>query len=589
MEELQMDKCPYDSTAPAMVICDYGEFDNVNFRFSRTLRIKILRKEGLYLANQIFKGSDKQSINGKTFNLIDGKIVEDKLSKESIFTERVTDNYFRIRVSMPNVKEGSIIDIQYYQESLPNQWQFQEEIPVLRSELYLPSSPNIDFRKNYAGYLPLNFATDDHWIAKDVPAFKEEPYISSAANYMARMSIDILSVNFPGYIKAFTTDWDAVARLLHESQYFGQLLGNALYLKDMENEIRSKATSDYDKMKLAYDTLKSLKWNGNLALTSSKNNLRICMNDGAASSTEINLTLTNLLNRLDIEAYPIVMSTRENGYLSTYFPSIEKLNNTIVIAYLGDKSYFLDASEELMPVGCLPKRSLNGSGVIIKGTKATKVELSSDNVDEKINILKLALNDDLVLTGKYSCEMRDYAGYFYRKRYEKYNSESEFLKELESNLMGIQIDNYKATNLKDIYKPVQTEMDVEIENQAYNIGDEVFINPLLFFQTKENPFKAEERLYPIDFAYLQQEGFSIELTIPENYSITTVPKAQVVTLPDKSAKFLYQATQLDNKVVVNCVIAFNKEIFLPQEYPLIKQFYDIIVNKQAEPIILKKL
>jgi len=102
--DLEMKVYPLDTSAAAVILCDYGYFDSRQFRFYRTLRIKIFKKEGLDWANKTFPGDSKGDIRGITFNLDGDKIVETKLKNESIFRERVTDDYYRTRVAMPNVK-----------------------------------------------------------------------------------------------------------------------------------------------------------------------------------------------------------------------------------------------------------------------------------------------------------------------------------------------------------------------------------------------------------------------------------------------------------------------------------------------------
>ena len=588
-EELTIKSCSIDSSAVAIVLYDYGELNPNTFQFCRTFRIKILRKEGLYLADQIFKGTDKQNIRGVTFNLVDGQIVEDKLSQESVFTEKVTDDIYRVKISMPKVKVGSVFDIEYFETGVPNTWKFQYEIPVMWSELYLPSSPEIGLRKSYSGYIPMSVATDDHWIAKKVPAFKEEPYISCPSNYIAKINVDLLKVNFPGHIKSYTTDWHAIARLLNDNEYFGHLLNNAPFLSDIEKTIRDSVKTKYEQMKYAYDTLKTIKWDGKLSLLANNNILRICYNNRNANSTEINLLLINLLRRLDIEAYPVILSTRENGYLPINAPSIEKLNNTIAVAYIDKKEYVLDASERLMPLGMLPERCINGYGQIIKNTLAFKIDLFSDFVDQKINIVNLVLKEDLSLTGNIVQEMKDYAAYDGRKLYESFNSKNELQKQLEDNYNGLKIKDYQIANLDEIYKPLTITMDVDLQDQVTEIGDEIYINPLGCFQMKENPFKNEDRAYPVDFAYLRNQVTSFEYTIPEGYSVVFIPETKVTALPENAARYIYQTRQDGNKIIINSMLTIYKETFFINDYPMLKQLFDIAVSKQKESIIIKKI
>jgi hypothetical protein len=64
-EELLMTVYEHDSSAPAVVLCDYGFFNLRDYMFTRIVRIKILNKEGLYLANDIYPGIEKTEIRGK--------------------------------------------------------------------------------------------------------------------------------------------------------------------------------------------------------------------------------------------------------------------------------------------------------------------------------------------------------------------------------------------------------------------------------------------------------------------------------------------------------------------------------------------
>ena len=170
--DLEMKVYPADSSAIAAILCDYGHFDATSFQFTRMLRIKILKKEGEDWGNKVFPISSKSDIKGITFNLENGEIVESKLKNESIFKERVTEDNIRLRVAMPNVKEGSIIDLMFSFSGFPDEWRFQEEIPVRWSELIIEPSTYFSLRKNFFGYQRLAENSDMRWVAKNVPAFK---------------------------------------------------------------------------------------------------------------------------------------------------------------------------------------------------------------------------------------------------------------------------------------------------------------------------------------------------------------------------------------------------------------------------------
>lgn len=404
------------------------------------------------------------------------------------------------------------------------------------------------------------------------------------------MSIDILMVSIPGvYYKEYTTDWNAIAKLLDEHQNFGLLLKSTSYLKDIEEAIEAKATSPLEKLKMAYDTVKMIKWNGQEAIIADHVSLKTCYNEMEGNSAEINLILQGLLNRLDIPSYPIVLSTRKNGYLPKFFPSIEKLNYTIISAQIGDETYLIDASEKLMPLGMLPERCINGYGQLLNEEKASEIKLITKKISQSLVLMQLVINDDLSISGSIGERLIDYAAFDYRKEYESFNSQEEYVKNLMAEENGLSIEDYSVQNLDSIYQPVVTKMNVKLENQCYSIGDEVFINPLLMHQLTENPFKIEKRNYPIEFPTGFKRVYSITYKIPEGYQIAELPKTQNVVLPDKAGSFVYQVQEIGGSIMVGCTFEISKTLFLPAEYDIIKQLYDIIIKKEAEPIILKKI
>jgi len=97
-----------DTSAPAIVLCDYGYYSENRFQTVRILRIKILKKEGYSWANQSFNTDMKTDIRGITYNLEGDEIIESKLKSESIFKTRITEDFYEMKVSIPNIKISSI-------------------------------------------------------------------------------------------------------------------------------------------------------------------------------------------------------------------------------------------------------------------------------------------------------------------------------------------------------------------------------------------------------------------------------------------------------------------------------------------------
>ncbi|NOS56680.1 MAG: DUF3857 domain-containing protein [Cyclobacteriaceae bacterium] len=127
MEDMKMTVYDKDSSASAVVLADYGEStisynqtEGFQLFFERIRRIKILTKDGLKWADFSIPlyhdgTSDEKvtSLKAVTYNLENGKIVESKAKGEAIIKEKYDENLNYTKISLPNVKVGSVIEISY--------------------------------------------------------------------------------------------------------------------------------------------------------------------------------------------------------------------------------------------------------------------------------------------------------------------------------------------------------------------------------------------------------------------------------------------------------------------------------------------
>jgi len=595
--DLEMKVYPADTSAAAAILCDYGYFSSNRFQFVRTLRIKIFKKEGTTWGNQVFPISSKANISGITYNLENGAIVESKLKSESIFKETVTHNIFRTRVAMPNVKEGSIIDMEFSYTGLPNEWRFQQEVPVRWSELIIEPSPYVTFRKNFFGLEPLAESTPMRWVAKDMPAFKKEPYMNSTTNFISKFEIEVLNLSFPpsdnfpnGLFREYSTTWDAVNNQLRESDNFGKAMQGCSFLNSIAKDIEKKYTTPLERLKAAHEAVKkAVKWNESESAFSSSTNLSTPFNKKIGNSGDINLILIQLLKKLDFDVYPVALSTRDNGFLSPASPSLDKLNYVVAYVLLNDKKYFLDATEEFLPLGKLPQRCININGRLIDEKKSDWIDLMANVKERKIIQFNLKLEADNVLTGKIISSDFDNAALDFRRKYQKFNSKEEYVKSFEMEHKGLSVTNCSFTNLDSIYLPLQESYDVKIKYNVTTAGNMVYINPLLYEQVTSNPFKAEVRKYPVDFVYPSEKTYILKLELPEGAQVAELPKPLSMKLQDGSASVRYQIEARGNFVQLSYKFTLDKAVYTEKEYGDLRALFSELVKKNAEQIVIKTL
>lgn len=584
MADLEMTSYPKDTSAPAVVLCDYGYFKADILQFHQMKRIKILKKEGYSYATYAFPGKFRYSIKGLTINLENGKIVKEKLKNESIFENRVTENKYETRLAMPNVKVGSILDLDFTYTGFPDDWEFQDKIPVKYSELNIENSPKVKFRSNFFGYEPLSFSSPGHWIAKDMPAFKEEAFINSAKNYISRCEFDLIQIGLIG----LAATWEDVVTALQSNHNFTFFYPASAQLNEIAKKIEESGSSKEKMMKDAFEAIKTIKWNEKESLYTSDQALNYIMKMKTGNSADINSLLYGLLKKLKIEVYPVAISTRENGILSQYSASMFKFNYLLVLAKIGDKSYLLDATEQYNPYYLLPFRCLNSQGRIIDVEKNGWVDLEADYKDKEVVIYDLKLDESLSLKGFLSSDMYDYSAFNFRKAYRKFNSREEFLDSYKTNKPGLIINDYAVMNLDSIYLPVSEKFDITANSQVIESGDELIIIPLLYHQMKENPFKSETRKYPVDYGYKKESTIVSKILIPDNYMVKELPQTSEIKLPDNSASFRYESKISGNQIIITSSFNIDKTVFYYNEYSNLRGLYNQMIRKQSEPVILKK-
>jgi len=126
--------------------------------------------------------------------------------------------------------------------------------------------------------------------------------------------------------------------------------------------------------------------------------------------------------------------------------------------------------------------------------------------------------------------------------------------------------------------------------QMDNLKDEdiIYINPLLGEKTKENPFSAANRMYPVEMPYAFKETIISNIKIPDGYELDEMPRSSRVKLDDGFGQFDYVIQHQDGMIQLRTITELKKANFNAEDYQTLREFFIYIVNKQAEQIVLKK-
>jgi Domain of Unknown Function with PDB structure (DUF3857) len=613
VEDLQMVRYDQDTSAVAVILADYGEARFSPFQgkilFERHTRIKILKSEGTSWADVgvdlYHDGGATESISGLkavTYNLENGKIVETKMDGDAVFLEKFNKNINTKKFSLPNVKVGSVIEYSYKHNSdfifnFPN-WQFQYKIPSRYTEFRASIPDFFIMERLMQGYLAPQYDIKDmpmgsyedkrhRWVIQNVPAFTPEPYMTSENDYVSKINFALAYINFPGEpSREIMGSWQKLVGVLMGSESFGKAITGNNFLKKKVEELTATVAEPEKKIQIIFDYVKSaLKWNNVSDI--SADNLKDVFEKGMGSSGDINIALASMLDKAGFEVDPIVLSTRDHGFIRVQAPMQSQLNYVVCSVKLNGKRILMDATEKFLPLNVLPERCLNGQGILIlkEAQRFEWMNLEAMTKSKTVTNCDLALTTTGELKGKITFTRDGYDAHRSRKRYAE--GEEDYVKKL-MNGKSWEIEKSQFQTMTEVNVPVKETHELTINDNATVSGDVIYLNPLMGFSVLDNPFKIESRLYPVDFGSPFERVVLSKITIPEGYVIDEIPQNKIIALPNGHGKFVYSITVLGN--IVNCTssLSVNKALFIQAEYPLLREFYTQFIAKQSEQVVLKK-
>ncbi|MAD98418.1 MAG: hypothetical protein CMB99_13925 [Flavobacteriaceae bacterium] len=616
LEELQMRFYEKDSTANAVYLYEHANvyLDSDNKYKTRTdyyFRIKIFKKEAYEYANQVITIAKKEKvtdIEGITYNIVNGGMQKTSLSKKNVFSTDLPNNRVQVKFTLPNLKEGCVIEFKYSVISPYlglDDWVFQDKIPKIESEYDAAILGNYKYNIRTVGYHPLSknegyvkrkciyiegLGDGDcaiySFAMKNIPSFKEEDYMLSKKNYMSRLTFDLISYTSPrGPVTKYTDTWKNVDKKLKSLYFNNQTSKTSFFKKNLpqallteENEME-KAMGIYKYIQNRYT------WNGKYWNINEK--VKKAFESKSGSAGEINLSLYNSLKAANLKADLVILATRNFGLPTKLFPVIRDFNYVIVKVTIGEKYYYLDATDNLLPFGMVPFRCLNGDVRVISFKKESNWQPITSQHRSLLSVrTKLVLNSDGVFTGKIDVIKQGYVALNSRKEILG-STEEEYLAAFENQDADLEVESYKNENLNDVDLPLKESYSIVLDSEEA-IFNKARINPFFVGRTSTNPFKLEKRNYPVDFGYPKTFNYVTSLEIPKGFKVMSLPKNTAIALPNGGGIFSMKVVQKEN--IINLYTRFNirKRTFSSKEYFALKEFYNQIIKAESSYIVIEK-
>ncbi|WP_104734676.1 transglutaminase domain-containing protein [Hanstruepera ponticola] len=631
-EELSEKVHPLDSSAHAAILYKsykvYFDFrENEGFVQVNEIveRIKIYDKDGYdYATHQVRlydeSATNKQELKGLkayTYYLDGGKVEKDKLKNESVFEEKVNDYWSTTKFTMPSINDGVVIEYEYRIES-PFYGiediilQYNVPINVLEVDVRTPeyfvfnkllnpkstfyptieenSISRTEIRKASVNRSSADWQFQENIVminANNVPALKLEPFTDNINNYRAKLIMEYAYFKGPnGQSEIYATDWDQVVKRIYDSESFGGQLQKTNYFEDDLNNILQGVTDPMEKAFKVYNFVKSKVKQNDFVGYSSDQGVKQAYKSGEGNVGDINLMLVAMLRYAGLNANPILLSTRSNGI--PIVATRKGFNYVIAAIEVSNGFIMLDATDVNASPNILPIHTLNWQGRIVRehGSSAW-VNLLPSVSSKEVTSINAKLNADLSVDGKVRTLYSNYLAYNFRDDYKGLDEESHIAL-LEKDKGDIEISNLEFTNQYEVEKPITFSYDYHVESEIEEIGDKLYFSPMLFFTPKENFFKQETRSYPIDFIYPISEKYTVNIMLPEGYIVESLPESSKIEFNGNQVEFSYLARENGSMLQFSINLDINKSLILTNEYKQFKKFFEFMIEKETEKVVLKK-
>jgi len=265
---------------------------------------------------------------------------------------------------------------------------------------------------------------------------------------------------------------------------------------------------------------------------------------------------------------------------------LNKLNYVVARLKLDGKIYYLDAAQPSLGFGRLPGDCYNGHARIISDRDSASVFFEADSLKEKKTTLVLITSSDKGMEGSVQSTLGEQESYDLRKEISK-KGQKEYFKDIQTAYgEDLAISNGDIDSLNLPEEPVKVHYEFRLNQET---GSSIlYINPMLWGDTRNNPFQAADRKYPVEMPYAMDDGYILNMEIPQGYVIDELPKSARVVLNGDQGLFEYMLGAQENMIQLHCRIRLNKAWFAPEDYSSLRDFYAYIVKKESENIVLKK-
>ncbi|MFL5811278.1 MAG: DUF3857 domain-containing protein [Flavisolibacter sp.] len=609
--ELELKEYAPDKNANAVKLADYQEteltveYGVIRMETERRVRIKIFNDKGFdqgsitipYINRKKTKIKD---ISGYVYYLdSSGKLITEKIEKKQIFKDRSEDGVSRIAFAFPNLKPGCVVEYRYTKTEKNyihlDPWFFQDRIPTQLSvcKIIYPAGVHIQHHavsaKNVIEERRVKFESASNSIIEsftleDLPAFKIEPMMTSVKDNLNRLEFNITpSFGLFNFSFLGKDQWEILTLALDAAPFFGKQFNLPIPGTEAILDSAKKLVNAGDKINYIFQEIKkTIRWNEEQSFYSG--DVDEAWRNRTGNSAEINLTILNLLRKAGITAYPLLVSTRENGKPDEKFLSLGQFNGVDVLTMDSSSLFILDGTRQYQSYKVPPFNILNRDAFLVDTAMGKWVNISDQRFLLKNNlVIEATLDETGTIRGKANIAYYDLSKTQILTEKPEDNDDKDFV---QKEFTDLKIDSLKEQNKEDELKPLIH--DFQFSYHLSQTDNFYFLDPFFLSSFRKNPFLDSVRYTDIDFGSNQDFNVTLILQLPQKFSVNYLPKNTLLRTADTAIMFRVMYEANNGKLIFRNNFQLQRPVYDKEEYSAVKEFFERIYSMINERIIFKK-
>ena len=526
-----------------------------------------------------------EDLKATAYNLENGKVVKSRLKSSDVVTERVDDGLQQVRFTVPDVREGTVVEYEYCLHSglfyQLHDWYAQCEIPVAyaRLDMVIPAYLIYNIEEQGIQRLTGTCVTNsmryklesdplaapkvvntNHYtyVGRGLKGLPKDDYVWALNSYCAGITAELKTFCLPTTMHMpYVTSWEQVDRILLEDPDLGAQQDDHSPLRDELTAAGVASVTDEQQRAAAVCqlVLGRVKWNGKYSLW--PQNTKETVKQGGGSNADINMLLIQSLRDAGLKACPVVLRERDKGMLPYNFASLHKLTTFVVAVTLANGQLCcVDASSAGGYLNVLPEVLLVDRARL----------LSKDRVSPWVNLQQLSrslvttvvdgtLTADGVFKGTQTTLLRGNAALAHNRQ--KGHTQA-FVPEVKE--------------------------ETTFERQCEVSGGTIRMSPFATPPMPVNPFSDVQRTIPVEFPSQKTHQIVVNITLPEGYQLVGQPEQVSAVTPDKGVSGRMMVSGVSGKVQVKYELNINKVAHADKNYDELRGIFDLL-SKSSQQLL----